>query len=82
VGKELSMKMDEEIRGLKERLSDMTLSNYRSEEKVEKLLKDLDVAEDNVLDQHETSDLLLQHSLGRGKVQCRQKLLSGSTCAH
>jgi len=31
----------------------MTLSNYQSEEKVEKLLKDLEVAEDNVLDQHE-----------------------------
>jgi len=31
----------------------MTLSNYRSEEKVEKLLKDLEVAENNILDQHE-----------------------------
>ena len=31
----------------------MTLLNYRSEEKVEKLLKDLDIVEKNVLDQHE-----------------------------
>jgi len=43
----------EEIRGLKESLSYMTLSNYRSEEKVEKLLKDLEIVEDNILDQHE-----------------------------
>ena len=51
--KGLSVKADEEIRGLKESLSDMTLSNYRSEDKVEKLLKDLEVVEDNVLDHHE-----------------------------
>jgi len=31
----------------------MTLSNYWFEEKIEKLVQDLEVAEDNVLDQHE-----------------------------
>jgi len=31
----------------------MSLSNYWSEEKVEKLLKDLEIAENNVIEQHE-----------------------------
>jgi len=31
----------------------MTLSNYRFEKKIEKLVKDLEIVEDNVLDQHE-----------------------------
>jgi len=31
----------------------MTLSNYLSKEKIKKLVKDLEVVEDNVLDQHE-----------------------------
>ena len=53
VGKKLSMKADEEIRGLKESLSDMTFSNYGLEGKIEKLLKDLEIAKDNVLAQHE-----------------------------
>ena len=52
VSKELSMKIDEEIWGLKESLSNMTLSNYQSEEKVEKLLKNLEVAKNNILDRH------------------------------
>lgn len=50
--KEVAVKVDEKIRGLKESLF-MTLSNYWFEEKVEKLLKDLEVVENNVLDQHE-----------------------------
>jgi len=48
-------KADEEIRGLKEGLSNMALTNYRFEENIEKLLKDLEIAENNVIDQHELS---------------------------
>jgi len=53
VGEELTVKANEEIRSLKESLSYMTLSNYHSKEKIEKLMKDLEVTKDNVLDQHE-----------------------------
>ena len=52
--REVAEKADEEIKGLKESLSDMALTNHRSEEKVEKLLKALEVAEDSVMEEHES----------------------------
>ncbi|KAK7382366.1 hypothetical protein VNO80_01217 [Phaseolus coccineus] len=52
-GREVAVKADEEIRGLTESLSDMALTHHRSEERVEKLLKELEVAEDSVLEEHE-----------------------------
>ena len=52
-GREIANKADEEIWGLKESLSDMALTNYRSEEKIDKLLKELEVAEDSVIEEHE-----------------------------
>jgi len=39
MGREVVERANEEIKGLKENLSDMALTNHRSEEKVEKLVK-------------------------------------------
>jgi len=52
-GREVAENANEEIRGLKESLSDMALTNYQSEEKIKMLLKDLKIVENNVIDQHE-----------------------------
>jgi len=51
--KEVVEKADDEIKGLKESLSDMALTNRRAEERVKKLLKKLEVAEDSVMEEHE-----------------------------
>ena len=53
MGREVAEKADDEIKGLKESLSDMALTNHRAEERVEKLLKELEVAEDSVMEEHE-----------------------------
>ena len=87
VDKELTMKADEDIWWLKKILLDMTLSNYWFEEKIEKLVQDLEVAEDNVLDQHEfgfqmaLQQTALLYSFEWGKVRCRKRLLSRPTYA-
>jgi len=52
-GREIADKADEEVRGLKESLSDMALTNHRAEEKIEKLLKEVEVSEDSVIEEHE-----------------------------
>jgi len=52
-GREIVEKADNEVKGLKESLSDMTLTNHRAEERIEKLLKELEVAEDSVIEEHE-----------------------------
>jgi len=52
-GREVVEKADEEMKGLKESLSDMALTNHRTEEKVKKLLKELEVVEDSVMEEHE-----------------------------
>jgi len=52
-GREVAEKADEEIRGLKGSFSDMALTNHRSEEKTEKLLKELEVTKDSVMEEHE-----------------------------
>ena len=52
-GKEVAEKADNEVKGLKESLSDMALTNHRAEEKIKKLLKELEVAEDSVMEEHE-----------------------------
>jgi len=41
------------VKGLKESLSDMALTNHRAEKRIEKLLKELEVAEDSVIEEHE-----------------------------
>ena len=51
--REVADKADEEIRDLKESISDMALTNHRSKEKIYKLLKKLEVAEDSVIEEHE-----------------------------
>jgi len=52
-GRKVGEKADKEVRGLKESLSDMALTNHRTEEKLEKALKELEVVDDSVIEEHE-----------------------------
>jgi len=62
-GREIAEKADEEIRGLKESLSAMALTNHRFEEKIDKLLKELEVVKDSVIEEPELGfKKALQHA--------------------
>jgi len=52
-GREVAEKADNEVKGWKESLSDMGLTNRRAEERIAKLLRELEVAEDSVMEEHE-----------------------------